>query len=292
MTVLVEQKLIDNLVRQRTEFIETNLQAVMLHKKALELASSIDSGIPTQNQGYIDCFDSVFHSISACLGENTRGRVRPKESFINHKSESELRSLITKAVDGQLWGMLFNRLGFFKHMSKKQQGIFNRACKDNPQPFAMDSIQSTLSGMYENRDSDLLDSLYDTFNDLSAAYVSNDKRKFHKKVVIEDAFLEYGSTFKLRSHEPLETLLTVIWRWVLVNKWGFDESGVKPNDIWSELSSILEHSEQDYDEIRSIKTHGIEFKFFRKKTVHVLFPESMIALLNDQLAKSNALPPC
>lgn len=48
MTVLVEQKLIDNLLRQRTEFIDTNLQAVMLHKKTLELASSIDSGNGTE----------------------------------------------------------------------------------------------------------------------------------------------------------------------------------------------------------------------------------------------------
>lgn len=290
MTNLVEQKLIDTLVRQRTEFIELNLQSVLLQKKASALACSIDLGIPSENAGFLDCFDSVFHSISTALGESTKNRVRPKEASVKYKNESDLKAIITKVVDERLWDMLFNRLGLYKSMSKSQQLKFGAACRENPQPFTLQNVQATLQSMYENRESDLLDALFDTFTSLSSTYVSNEQRKFGNKIIIDNSFCEYRDSFALQSHESLEMLLTVVWRWILVNRWQIDETGVSTNKIWEHLSQSLENTDQDYNAIRSIESHGIEFRFFRKKTVHVLFPNSMIALLNGQLAKANALP--
>ncbi|WP_318515667.1 DUF4942 domain-containing protein [Photobacterium leiognathi] len=291
MNKLVEQKLIDKLVRHRVDFIETNFQAIKSHREAIKLAELIDDSIPRKNEGYITCFDNVFYSISRAFGENTKGRVRPKEASIKHKNDAEIHAIITKIVDGHLWSILFNRLGLLKKMSRKQQDAFKLDCCE-PQPFVLENIVNTLAAMHENQESDLLNSLYDTFSSLSATYASNNQRKFSNKIIIENTFVEYADSFKLRSHEPLETLLTVVWHWVLMHRWSFDENGVTSNNIWHELSETLSNCDQDYERIRSISSHGIEFRFFKKKTVHVLFPESMISILNEQLSKSDALPPC
>jgi len=290
MNELVEIKLIDTLAQKRTEFIELNVLAVMAHQKAVNLSTEIDYLIPRDNAGYIDAFGAVFPELSENLGENARNRIRPKEASIQHKSEEEIRNLTTKIVDGNMWRILFNRLGFYKNMSEEQQDRFKVDCKDNPQPFEVNLIKTTLASMLENSEPDLMEALFDTFTGLSAAYVSNDRRKFGAKVVIEDAFLEYGETFKLTSHEKLQTLLTIIWRWVFVNRWELSDKGNDDNQIWAELEEAMKASMQDYDEVRSLVSHGIEFRFFKKKTVHVIFPESMISILNDQLAKTSSLP--
>lgn len=290
MSQLVKQKIIDKLVLFRNQFIEANLKSILFHQEALRVCSSIDDLIPQDNSGYLDPFDITFHLISKELGEDTKYRVRPKEASIQHKSESEIRDILRKTVDGRLWITLFNRLGIFKLMSNKQQKSFKHDCNLSPAPFCLDVIESTLGGIYENRDTVLMQSLIDTFTSLSGMYASNNKRKFAKKIIINGAFFEYGSRFKLQRHEGLESLITVIWHWVLANKLTFDEKGISRNGIWDELSDQIESVDLDYCAIRSIKTHGIEFRFYQKKTVHVIFSESITSLLNDQLARTKALP--
>lgn len=286
---LIEQKLINNLVNLRNEFIETNITAILYHKKAIELSQTINSYIPSSNAGYIDDFGSVFHSISSVLCENTRNRARPKEASITSMSDDSIRQLITKEVDRHLWSMMFNRLGFFKMMSSTQIDNFKTQCKTAPMPFTLDVIYETLANIAENKEDLMIEALYDTFNDLKSTYVSNNSCMFGNKVIIDGSFLEYGDSFKLKTHEKLETLLEIVWRWILVNKWEITENGVNSNQIWDDVSNRLKNSNQDYDLIKSIESFSIEFRFFKNKNVHVLFPPSMIALLNSQLAKKNYL---
>ncbi len=289
-TELIKPKLIEELVQQRADFIELNLQSMLLQKKVIELGLEIDHSIPTQNRGYIDSFDSVIHDISARLGENTKNRTTPKHATVLSYSESKLRETITKTVDGTLWLVLFNRLGLMSAMSREQIAEFRKDCKSNPQPFTLEIVQETLASMYENRYEVLINALFDCFNGLSGTYVSNDRKMFSKKVVIENSFIEYGDNFKLCTHEELETLLAVVWRWVLVNDFHFDKDGLNRNAIFEELSQVMASSSQDYSKVATVHSHGIQFRFFKKKTVHVIFPDYMIQALNDQLAKSKALP--
>ena len=286
-TALTEQKLIENLVVLRSQFITANIESIKLHKKAIEISRKINDSIPTINAGYLDDFDTVFYSISAALGENTRQRVRPKDASIMLLSDNDICKLTTKKVDGRLWDVLFNRLGLYKSMSEKQKSDFRRDCCENPMTFTIDVITDTLSNLIVNQESIMLDGLYDTFSSLKSTYVSNDVRMFGKKVVIDNAFLEYGESFKLTTHDKLQSLIEVVWRWILVNKWEMTEVGVNANQIWDDVSKQLEDSEQDYEQIRSIESFSIEFRFFKNKNVHVLFPNSMIAMLNSQLAKKN-----
>lgn len=286
-TALTEQKLIEKLVVLRNEFITTNTEAIILHKKAIEISRNINTSIPTINAGYVDDFDTVFHSISAALGENTRNRVRPKDASISRLSDNEICELVTKKVDGRLWDVLFNRLGLYKSMSAKQKSEFRSDCDNNPMSFTLDVITETLLNLVANQEEIMIDGLYDTFSSLKSTYVSNDVCMFGKKVVIDNAFVEYGDSFKLATHNKLQSLIEVVWRWILVNKFEMTESGVNANQIWDDVSKQLEDSEQDYDLIKSIKSFSIEFRFFKNKNVHVLFPDSMIAMLNSQLAKKN-----
>lgn len=291
MTGIIQPKLIDRLVQQRNTFIEVYLQAIRLHQESIKVADAIDNTIPTQNSGYIDHFGSVFRSVAVELGQVSANSSMPREYFIQSVSESKLRTIITKHVDSKMWKMLFNRLGLLKSMSQAQQNQFFSDCDNRPKTFSLDNVQATLQSLHDNRDSDLLDSLFDVFLGLSSAYASNGKRQIRSKVIIENAFHEYGDTFKLTNHEHLDVLLNVIWRWVLMNNWRFDNNGMSENAIWTEVSNVMEASNQDYDAIGVIHSHGIEFQCFKKKTIHVVLPDSMVSLLNDQLAKTGALPP-
>ncbi|MEZ8733602.1 DUF4942 domain-containing protein [Vibrio sp. 10N.239.312.D08] len=290
MTEIVERKLLDQLCTLRNSLIETNIQSVKLHKQAAKTAREINYLVPTSNRGYIDDFTVVMIDISNNLGEKSTSRIRVKESTLEFKPDDDIESAIVKSVDGGLWRLIFNRLGFYKSMSKNQKSSFDAQCKANPQPFTLDNVNTTLQSLYENRDADLLEALYDTFGALSSTYVSNNKRMFGKKVIIKDSFCEYGLNFKLSTHGQLETLFTVVWRWILVNQWHFDKNGVTENSIWSELKSQIEDIGQDYHQINSVELKcGIALNFWKNKNVHVLFPESMVDLLNDQLAKNQYL---
>ena len=286
-TTITQRKLIDELVVLRKEFIDVNVQSVFMHKKAIKLSQTINNLIPSKNAGYIDVFDTVFYSISSMLGENVRNRVRPKESSIMALSDTDIRLLVTRAVDNCLWNMVMNRLGIFKSMSRVQIMTFKHDSCTNPAPFTLDVITETLLNIATNQQEIMIDALYDTFNDLNSTYVSNKVNMFGKKVIIESAFLTYGDTFKLKSHDNLSVLIEVVWRWVLINKWEVTELGTNENQIWEELSKSMELSLGDYDEIKSIVCCGIEFRFFKNKNVHILFPTSMISILNSQLAKKN-----
>ncbi|UKA04978.1 DUF4942 domain-containing protein [Photobacterium damselae] len=289
-TALTEQKLIEHLVALRNDFITTFTDSVLLHKRTIEIARKINYSIPTVNAGYVDDFNSIFYSISSAFGEFSRNRIRPKESSISSLSDDKIRELITKKVDGNLWDTMFNRLGLYKSMSAKQKSEFKTACNENPMNFTLDAIEDTLISLVSNQEEIMIEGLYDTFSSLDSTYVSNNERKFGKKVIIRNAFHEYGDSFKLTTHQELQSLLEIVWRWILANRWEMTENGVSSNQIWDYLSQQLSQSNQDYDELKSIETFGIEFRFFRNKNVHVLFPESMIALLNTQMSKKSYLP--
>lgn len=136
----------------------------------------------------------------------------------------------------------------------------------------------------------LLESLLDTIQEFSTAYVNNNRQQFTKKIIIENAFTPYGDSYKLSAHEGLQSLLTLIWRWVLVNRTVIDTDGVKQSGLWRSLEEIVHNSKGDLEELNSIILLGIEFRFFKKRTLHILLPESMISILNDRLASSRMLP--
>ncbi|MFG0447420.1 MULTISPECIES: DUF4942 domain-containing protein [Vibrio] len=287
----VEAKLIESLVQKRTQFIDVYATSLILHKKAIQLSHNIDCLIPDYNQSYPMSFDFSFSKIAQECGETSSNRIRfIREVTLHSMCDEDVIPKVTKVVDGLLWEMLFNRLGLLKLMSKKQSDKFNNDCNENPQPFVLDIVESTLASFYETHGETMLEALMDSFAALSGTYTSNDGVKFGKRVIVDDAFIEYGGHFKVNSFSPLETLLGIVWRWILANRLAINENGLARNGILDELEVALKGAGLDYSEIDNVESHGITFRFFKKKTVHILFPDSMIELMNDQLAKSNALP--
>lgn len=287
---LIELKLIDQLIIKRKLLIDTFCQAVELQVKAMKIADEINQDIPTVNSGYIDDFSSIFIQLASALGESSRGRSLPRNGNLVRLSEKELKALVIKTVDSSLWVLVFNRLGIFGSMSQLQITQFTKQCKDNTLPFDREHIEGTLRNLFDNQESMLLESLLDTIQEFSTAYVNNNRQQFTKKIIIENAFNPYGESYKLSAHEGLQSLLTLIWRWVLVNRTVIDTDGVKQSGLWRSLEERVQNSKGDLEELNSITLLGIEFRFFKKRTLHVLLPESMISILNDRLASSRMLP--
>ncbi|ACH64807.1 hypothetical protein VFMJ11_B0030 (plasmid) [Aliivibrio fischeri MJ11] len=286
---LVESKLIDQLIIKRKALIDTFSQAVSLQIKATKLADEINRDIPTNNAGYIDDFSIVFIQLARALGETSKKRSLPRQSNLVKLSEVQLNAIVTKTVDSNLWEVVFNRLGFFGHMSQEQISLFMNQCRTEPLPFERENIEGTFRNIFENQEKILLDSLLDTVQRLSTSYRSNDTRKFTKKIIIDNALCSFGNTYRLVTHEGLQSLLTLIWRWVLVNKMKVEEDGLRQSGLWHCLNEKVTNSGGDIDELASVFLFDIEFRFFKKRSIHVLLPDGMLNTLNEKLASTKML---
>lgn len=132
---LIEFKLIDELLLSRNELISTYLHSVALQRESIKIANKIEQLIPQLNASHVDSFDIVFIKLSNRLGEHNRHRQLPAMSNLIQMSEKKLEETVTHVIDGTLWDVLFNRLGFYGWLSNKQKNEFFKICQENPKPF-------------------------------------------------------------------------------------------------------------------------------------------------------------
>ncbi|OEE37288.1 hypothetical protein A1QO_04070 [Vibrio genomosp. F10 str. ZF-129] len=290
MNEVIEQKLVDTLLVLRSDLIKTYCQSVELQRQSLAIANQIERLIPKKNAGYIDDFDVVFIRLAERLGESSSSRSLPKMSFLLSLSSEKLNKVIQDVIDEHLWSVMFNRLGVFSMMSKLQKDKFTKQCRLDPLPFEKQNVEGTLRSLFSRKEEVLLESLQDSLNDLPNSFQSNDQYKFNKRIIIKNGFISYGDTFKLTTHDSLQSILGYIWQLIYMNGWQVDSNGLKGNFIWDELDTIVSKSNGDISLLDSVEVLGIEFRFFAKKTIHILMPDTLIGALNDAVARTNALP--
>ncbi|MEZ8028586.1 DUF4942 domain-containing protein [Enterovibrio norvegicus] len=285
---VIEVRLIDNLLTQRKNLIANYVESIRLQRAAWEIAGAIDSAIPKHNAGYVDDFSIVFSLLAKRLGESAKKSLFPRTDSLVSLSQDKVTQIVTQVIDGQLWDVLFNRMGFYGAMSSKQKDAFRKSCRENPQPFDRDHLEGTLKAMIRDEDTTLLEALVDTVQSLSSGYRSNDNFLFPRRIIIEQAFSSYGTTFKLATHSTLQTLLTLVWRWALAHKLASDEAGISIG-LWDQLDALVQNSEGDISRLSAVNLAGIEFRFFEKRTVHVYLSESMLYQLNTKLSETRYL---
>jgi hypothetical protein len=292
MYELTESKLLDQLIVKRAQLIKTYCDAVKLQQAALRLADEMNNLIPDTHRGYIDDFSTVFIHIAGQLGEHTNRRALPRECNIARMSESDLIHVVTKSVDAQLWSVLFNRLGIFTLMSAEIKAKYRQQFNENPAPFDIEHVHGTMAQIHQNQGAMLIESMLDFVTGQSKHYASNSTRAFTKKIIIENAFSQsmFGDQLNLQTHEKLQTLLTLISRWVYRQRMSVKSNGVQFSEIWDALINKLQEIGLDWDQLRCLQIDGLEFRFFKKGTVHVLISDEMLYHLNKKLSETNTLP--
>ncbi|MGR5159254.1 DUF4942 domain-containing protein [Vibrio owensii] len=287
--VLIEHKLIDSLIVTRTQLIETYCQSIRLQIESMKLAENINRALPTDNSGYVDDYTTIFLSIAEQLGENTKNRALPRMSNLVRLTEKQLTTTVTKTVDGELWVTLYNRLGMFGIMSPNQIKQFKSQCRTNPLKFQRDNVEATLRQFHCEQEALLLDGLLDIVTGLSSKYASHNRMEFTQKIIISNAYHEYGGTFRLTAHEALQTFLNLLWRFYMMHSLTLSEAGIKQSEIWTELSEVVEASEGDIGKVDNVTICGIHFKLFKNKNIHISLSETILNVINDRLGMTRTL---
>lgn len=286
----VQNKLIEELVQAREVLITSYLESIRQVRIAMEAANKIEGLIPTYNRSFIDSFDRVFITLADKIGENTKSRALPSACALAKKSEKELKKLVIQTVDSELWDVLMNRTGIYGMMSERQRKEFRHDADTNPLAFNSSNAEATLLTLLGNSSAIGINALVDTVLDLTTSYQSNDKFKFQKRTVIENAYIWYGDKLK-PDNGPLKLILEYLARLIFKSRVSGTASGISSSFLWEELKEAFKEAGDDISLIEDIDLHGINLRFFKKKTCHLWLPDEMVNELNRLLSESTmALP--
>ncbi|MGR5555710.1 DUF4942 domain-containing protein [Vibrio fortis] len=290
MNNIFEYKVIDHMIANRDKMIQQYHSSLLLVKDSVRIANEINEMFGEKHQSFHQSFDTVFTSLNRSIGNSCAKQVYPSASDIIRKTDKQLKDIVTKIIDRDCWKFLYNKLGIIGTMSTQQSEAFYAKIDLEPPTFARGVIEAALVGVFESRHELMFEGLVQTITNADSKYAHNSQFMFGKKIIFENAFCNYGDTFKLDSPSKLQTVLSYIWRWVFMNSYQLGQEGITSGDLWSELDKVVRDSNGDIDEIRSVSIMGIEFRFFLKKTVHVILPDSIRDKLNEDLSKTKALP--
>ncbi|HAS8538248.1 TPA: DUF4942 domain-containing protein [Vibrio vulnificus] len=290
MNNIFEYKVIDHMIANRDKMIEQYYNSLLLVKESVRLANEINDLFGDKHQSFHQSFDTVFYDLNRSIGNSCAKQMYPSASDIVRKTDKQLKDIVTKVIDRDCWKFLYNKLGIIGTMSSQQSKTFYEKLDLEPPTFARGVIEAALVGVFESRHELMFEGLIQTITSADNKYTHNSQFMFGKKFIFENAFYDYGGTFKLHSPSELQTVLSYIWRWVFMNSYQLGQEGITSGNLWSELDKVVQDSKGDIDEIRSVFIMGIEFRFFLKRTVHVLLPDSIRDKLNEDLSKTKALP--
>ncbi|HDM8060754.1 DUF4942 domain-containing protein [Vibrio harveyi] len=291
-TELIEVKLVESLVQKRTLLIDHYCNAINLQKLSFQLSEEIDSMLPSDNASYYQTFTTIFYDICANLGEKSKSRYFHKVDSIITMTDEKIKALITSAVDENLWSLLFNRMGFKSMMSEAQRAQFNT---EEALAFTIENVRGTLAYWLVEANNIMLSGVMDTISKLGSQYISNSRIKAGQRIIIKNA-LGNVDNFSLDGDSELRQLLNYVWRLCFGGGFHPTKTGFMNNEIWQDLNHQLEQkakvADGDISFISYIESHGIEFRFFQNKNVHVLLPDPIISMLNNKLSESNYLSRC
>jgi len=286
---LINQQAINHLCNKRVTLISLMRQQIMLLKESYKLCDEMDKILIPHPSAIYDYLDIVFIQFKSKTGEPGR-QLLPKDVNLLSLSTDESEEIFTRILDKALWQMLFNRLNIYSLMSAKSKTDFIKSLTDNPLPFVLDVIYSTLSDLLSRQDEMILNSLVESIQLVSNKYKCNDTFKFNNKVIFKLACKKSYNYFSLNKDGAFKDTITFLSKVVFADKTiTKDEQHLNDTYLWRIMTEYFSTNKLEYLEREEVSFTGGKAVFYNNGNAHLYLDKDIVCFLNSELGKTKSL---
>lgn len=287
---LIIPSFVEKLCHMRNNLIEAQLQSLLLAKKAIQLCDSIDNFITPAPGANIDSMSSMFYTLKDAMGEYARYQLKPASQ--KYTSDEDLRAHVIRAVDGNLWSILFNRMNIFQLMDLESRKSFVESSQKAPLEFTYENMMSTMQDLFMNRENMMIESLIQAVLRADRSYKSNDRFSFGRKIIFKNALSKNNmGTHRIEDQSAFREVLKFLSYFIMADSVKVDmetDAGVSRDFLYTQVSDAIAQSPQDISGLRIELNHG-HILLFGNLNAHLVMEPQLQNYLNDVLSKTKSL---
>lgn len=302
---LIDPTFVDMLVGKRRLLIDNFASALIQLKTAHSLCVEIDNVLP-KNPECLTTMAGTFFITAKDVFKNDNPSFRDRDPLpignpsILGMSPEKVVELSIKAVDIQLWDMLFKTMSAQELMDKEMMSTWQADLRRAPIEFSADHVFMTFAQLFHDRENILIQSLMNAILRVSPLYKNNNRFAFQSKTIFKGATRKAnGVYYAMDTHSDFAQVLKFLSFFVLGEvtipnlKQG---SKLVRNGLFSYIESLMSVQNgpdqccgQLTVDLTPVGLPDCKVNLFENGNAHLVLSKTVCSYLNDFLSKSKSL---